>query len=60
MAELSLYACPLCGNPTSPQREIHPSLCLPCAEADIGVTLAEHRARINEVLNKGKTRKWRR
>lgn len=54
-----LYTCPVCARPTTPQRGLR-SLCLPCTEDDIGVTLAEHRARINEVLGKGKTRKWNR
>lgn len=57
MTELDLYACPLCGTPTKPQRQVHPSLCLPCTEDDIGMTLAEHRARVNEVLNRGRKRR---
>lgn len=60
MTELDLYACPLCGAPTKPQRGIHPSLCLPCTEADIGMTYVELRTRVNATLDKGKNRKWQR
>ncbi|HEX5347900.1 MAG TPA: hypothetical protein VFW64_12500 [Pseudonocardiaceae bacterium] len=55
-----LRTCPAgCGTPTVPQHG-HPSLCLPCTEKDIGMTLAELQARVNERLAKGRTRKWRR
>jgi recombinational DNA repair protein (RecF pathway) len=59
----ALDACPTCGAPTTPQRRgsrLHPSLCLTCTEDEIGMTLAEHRVRINEVLARGRTRKWQR
>lgn len=57
---MDLDTCPAgCGTRTVPQRGL-PSLCLPCTEDDIGMTLAEHRTRVNEVLAKGRTRKWRR
>lgn len=53
-----LDRCPTCRRRTTPQRG-HPSLCLACTEAEIGVTVAELRERVTAALQKGRTRKWR-
>ena len=53
-----LYRCPKrCGRHTQPQRG-HPSLRLPCTENEIGMTLAELRARVNDTLTRGRKRNW--
>ena len=56
----AMGCCPSCRVPTPLAHHGHNALCLPCTEEDIGMTLAQHRARINDVLNRGRTRKWRR
>lgn len=55
---LDLERCPKgCGRRTTPQRG-HPSLCLSCTEAELGTTLEKLRARINELLARGRKRGW--
>jgi hypothetical protein len=49
--------CPICGAATSPCHG-HTALCLPCTENEIGMTLPELLARVNETLAKGRKRKW--
>lgn len=56
-AEVSLYACPTCQTATSPVQD-HPALCLPCTEAEIGMTIAELRTRVADLTQKGRKRKW--
>lgn len=55
--EVSLYACPTCQTATSPIRN-HPTLCLPCTEQEIGMTVQELRTRVSDLTQKGRKRKW--
>lgn len=59
----ALDQCRTCHTATTPQQRggrWHPSLCLTCTEHEIGSTLAELRVRINDVLARGRKRKWQR
>lgn len=57
-AGVFLYACPTCRTPTTPVQN-HPALCLPCTEAEIGMTVAELRTRVSDLTQKGRKRKWK-
>ena len=55
-----MSTCPLCGTPTPLAHHGHRALCLPCTETELGQTYPEIQTRINALLQKGRTRKWRR
>jgi hypothetical protein len=59
----ALDQCPTCQAATTPRQRggrWHPSLCLACTETEIGTTLAELCVRVNDVLSRGRNRKWQR
>lgn len=53
--------CPSCGTPTIPRTaggRTHQSLCFACTEFELGHPWAEEKKRINELLAKGRKRRW--
>lgn len=50
--------CPTCGTPTVPSPRGHPSLCLPCTEAEIGETYEQVRDRATANVQGHARKKW--